>query len=354
MVILVVVISCAILVGVSYLMLDMLSGIVVTINTPVREINTEGEMFLPLPGKEVVSMQVSGDGRLIAFMEKMEEGVGAVLRVMELSGDHPEIINQVVRGEKLAWLGGSSSLLYEDQGDIRILDVRQGTQANLTAGEEYDRDPLPSPDGRYILWTRSPTGTEFGMAELWVMGFDGSNKALLAPWADPVTWDPAGGKIISRQKYPVSNADRDSFYFLQTAVPGEGKWNYYTECEGEARYIWWPIQDDLFYVFPRQAKGQNTVKGIWYRVEDPETQAKAASTDGLDDDEAHYRFYPARVGERLAYVGEKGLEYLDYEEGVVYRYTALDAGIPLAWNESGDEIYYLGPDGIYRVSLKEG
>ncbi len=106
------------------------------------------------------------------------------------------------------------------------------------------------------------------------------------------------------------------------------------ECDGEVSYIWWPSRDTVLYVGPMLVKEQDVVKGVWSRAEQPDKVKKVASTDGLGFEASHYSFYPSRAEEQLAYVGVKGLEYLDYEERVIYRYTNLEARTPLAWNES--------------------
>jgi len=344
-------VSCGVLVGISYLMLDVLSGMVVNPKTPVREIADEGELVLPLPGKRVTSMQVSRDGSFMAYEGSDVEGGQATLSVVELKPGLPVVFSRNVKGEKLAWLGDGNVLVYEDGGDIQSLDVERGTQKNLTGSAEPDRDPLPSSDGRYILWTRYTSSTGSPEAELWVMDSDGDDKIIMAGQADLATWDPAAGKVMSRRRVNASSADETYRYFLQTAVPGGERWEFYTECEGEVRFIWWPRQEEIYYISPQLV--QDKVKGVLFKVDtsDPTVLTKVASMDSLGDDRSYYRFYPSRVGERLAYVGEKGLEYLDVEEKIIYRFSAPGPEVPLAWNEVGGEIYYHGPEGIYRVSI---
>ena len=350
-IIIVMVVSCAVLVGISYFMLDILSGMVVAPRTPVEEVAGEGELVLPLAGGGVASLQVSGDGRFVAYLQEGEGGADDSLNVCELSDGCSLAFSQAVKGEHIAWLGSGASLLYEDAGDIFLLDVEAGTRRNLTASAELDMEPLPSPDGRRVLWTRAPVGGAAGKPEFWVMDADGSGKAPLAERQDLAAWDPAGEKVISRfRSYPTTLEDTPAYY-LQIAVPGGGGWNYYTECEGEVSFIWWPREDEILYLSPLSMRGEDTVRGVWFRVEEPGSLKKVASTDGLGVEEAFYRFYPSREGERMAYVGERGLEYLDYGDRVVRRLTGVEARTPLAWNEAGGEIFYCRPDGIYRVAV---
>lgn len=349
-IIIVMVASCIVLVGISYLMLDILSGLIVTPKTPVREVGAEGDLVLPARDGEIVSMQASMDGRFLACIEAPQDGGGGLLRVVE-TGDARVRLEKEIGGAGLAWLGGGSRLLYEDAGDIHVLDVETGEAENLTASPERDSNPIPSPDGRYILWTVLPSAETGEPPGFWLMRPDGTEKSYMAETQPLAVWDSSGGKIMSRRDLAVSAAGEGKRYMLQTAVPGKPGWEHYADCEGEVSFIWWPSRDTVLYVGPLLVKEQDVVKGVWFRAEQPDRTKKVASTDGLSYNTAYYSFFPSREGERLAYVGEKGLEYLDYEERVIYRYPQLEAGTPLAWNESAGEIFYTGPDGIYRVEV---
>jgi dipeptidyl aminopeptidase/acylaminoacyl peptidase len=347
--------SCIVLIGVSYLMLNILSGIVITPKTPVKEYADSGELILPLyDGAEVSSMQVSMDGRFLAYIEYGGEGTGESLKVVELTGDRSELISLDIMGENLAWLGSGSSLAYENSGDIYVLDMAEGEPVNLTASEENDYGPIPSPDGRYILWTRSSSTQEDLEPDLWVMEANGGNQVLLADYQSLPTWDPAGGKVMSRRDTTLTDSGDSYRHSLFVAVPGGIGWEFYAECEGEVRFIWWPDQDAVLYVSPLSVKGEDKERGVWIRAERPNKLKKVASTKGLGFDETYYNFFPSRRGELLAYVGELGLEYLDYEERIIYRYPSLEARTPLAWNETAGELLYIGPEGIYSVVLEGG
>ncbi|RJP31071.1 MAG: hypothetical protein C4536_08690 [Actinobacteria bacterium] len=351
-IIIVMVVSCIVLIGISYLMLDILSGMVVTPKTLVKEVAGEGALSVPLEGMVVLSMQVSEGGRFLAYMAKPEAGGNAVLRVVGLEGESREALFDLeIQGTRLAWLGSSTNLVYEDAGDIHLLGVVEGTSENLTASPAYDADPIPSPDGRYILWTISGRGSESERPGFWVMAADGSGKEFLADTQALPAWDPAGGKVVSRSDIISYSMDEDISCFLQMAIPGREGWEYYAECDSDVRYIWWPAQDNLLYVAPEAVKDQDTIKGVWVLVEEPGKLKRVASTDGLGGDTALYLFYPSLQGERLAYVGDEGMEYMDYEERAIYRYPGLGARPPLAWNEAAGEIYYSGQGGIYRVAL---
>ena len=348
--------AAGILVGISYLMLDILSGMVVTPKTPVRENSAQGELVIPIDGGEVDSMQVSANGRFLAYVER-GAGLGqTTLKVAKIGEDNPVVFNQEIRGSTLAWLGSSGYLVYEDGGDIYRLDIEEGTQLNLTGAEGYDDDPIPSIDGEYILWTKSPPQAGAGEPEFWTMRSDGSEQEPLAPEADLPAWAPESIELLSRRDKTTTTEDQAGMHFIQRSRPDRSGWDFYTEGEGAVMYIWWPGQEDIYYVSQLYNEEQDEVKGVLFKVdaEDPFEQKKVASTQGLGDDDQYYVFYPSRGGQRLAYVGEKGLEVLDVEERVIDRFTALKAAVPLAWNEAMSDIFYVGTEGIYKVSLEEG
>lgn len=352
MIIIAMVASCIVLVAISYVMLEILSGMVVVPKTEVEERYSPGELAVALEDTEIRSMQLSGDGHFLAFIEGMRGGEGAVMRVFEVEGEGQEVYSQEIEGSKLAWLGYTQYLVFEDQGDIFTLEPVQGTSENLTSSSAYDSDPLPSPDGRYVLWTVSNGASASRGADFWVMAADGSDKKLLAGMQALAAWDPAGGQVISLHN--GGNGDMESEYFslLQTAVPGGGGWGDYVECDNDVEYIWWPTQDTVLCIGPESIKGEQTIKGVWFRVKPPDQVKKVGSTEGLGPEENYYIFYPSRTEQLVAYIGRKGLECFDYKERIIYRYPELGARPPLAWNEIGGELYFVGSDGIYHVELE--
>ncbi len=350
MIIIVMVASCIVLVGISYMILDILSGIVLAPRTEVEEVPGGGELVIPLENAGIRSMQVSGDGRFLALIAERSIGGKAALRVFELEGGPLEVHTQEIEGSHLAWLGYTQSLVFEDQGDIFVLDLAQGTSDNLTASPAYDSDPIPSPDGRYILWTVAPQGPAGDGSVFWVMGGDGSGKFFLAEAQALAAWDPAGGMVMSLHANAGADGGPASF-LLQAATIGDEGWEDYMRCDSEVKYIWWPSQDTVLCIGPEAVRGEDVIKGVWFRVRRPDQVRKVASTEGLGMEDAYYIFYPSRSDQRVAYVGRKGLECYDYEERLIWRYPDLGARPPLAWNELRDELFYLGPEGIYGLRL---
>ncbi|MFW6113361.1 MAG: TolB family protein [Actinomycetota bacterium] len=353
--VIVILVSCAVLIGISYLMLQIMSGIVVTPDTTVKEEQAAGELVLPLQAERVEAMQFSYGGRYLAYIAGDESGE-TELRVMEMDKGLESLWSSKIKGDTLAWSGRSARLIFEDGGDIFSLEAAGGTRDNLTQSQEIDYDPLPTPEGDRILWVSSsmPEGSED--QEFRVMDVNGSNSMYLAPYAPLATWSPGGDRLITKYPFTIAQEEEkaDSEY-LQVIEPGGEGWELFAEGEGEIRCIWWPREEKLYYMTTHLLKGKDELRGILVRVDvdDPSIQADVASTDGLGSENDSYSFYPSRSGERLAYLGSEGLEYLDMEEKVIHRFPGLGAELPLAWDEVEGFIYYAGPEGIYRVSFEE-
>ncbi|OFW59025.1 MAG: hypothetical protein A2Y75_00650 [Candidatus Solincola sediminis] len=344
--------GCGILVGISYLMLDILSNMVVVPQTPVREVEDQGEMVIALPQSNLSSMQVSAGGRFLAFIHKNGQGSENTLQVRDIKQNWNQVFSQAVRGQQLAWLGSEDTLLYEDRGDIMALNLATGISRNLTESAEYDTSPLPSPNGTVVMWTRMPVETGGGAGEFWLMEADGGKKRMLVTAGKMPVWDPSGDTILARRDIVISPDSETYRYFLETVRKDGGGWNHYAECDREPLYVWWP-GDSFFYIAPYETGGEGNVKGVWFRVDSPTGVKRVASTTSLAEI-SYYRFCASRKGQKLAYVGGNGLEYLDMQERVISRFRGTDARLPLAWDEASGYLYYAGEAGIYRVSLQGG
>ena len=334
-------------------MLDVLSNMVVVPQTPIQELNNQGEMMVSLPQANLSSMQVSVDGQFLAFIQDNGQGASGTLKVLDLKQDMGQLVSQSIQGQQLAWLGASDDLVYEDHGDIFRLNLPDATSRNLTASDEYDSKPLPSPNGKSVMWTRRPAGGGEAEDEFWLVDSDGGNKRFLAAAAKLPVWDPSGDKILSRRDIVISPSNNTYSYFLETANDNGSGWGLYAKCDREPLYAWWP-GDSFYYVASYKKGGGADTKGVWFRVDGPTSFKRVAATASLGADTSYYRFYPSRKGQLLAYVGEKGLEYLDMLERAIYRFNGVDARLPLAWDEASGYLYYSGETGIYRVSIRGG
>ncbi len=339
--------SCFILVGMSYYLLNLFSGMVLAPRTPVEEREERGELFLSLEERPTC-MEVSLDGRYLAIVTVGDERIGRLLVVDLEEGGRTAWSNEV-RGERARWAGGSPTLFFENDGDIFALDLAQDPPAlnGVVTGPGYEEDPLPSPDGRYLLW-RTSAG-EAGGAELRCMRLGDGEERILGAGEEPVAWDPAGDRLVFLAP-PADSAGEGGAVLQEVDLQGGARFRGHT-CREEARYLWWPEADRLFYVAPYRRGGE--ARAVWFRVHPSGEEEREASTDGLDADFSPDIFCAMRRRPLLAYPGLKGLEVLDIRGRRIIRYPhAGTSGAPLAWRESAGEVIWWGPGGLYRLRVE--
>ena len=108
---------------------------------------------------------------------------------------------------------GRGSLLFPNLwGDVYLCDLQGRLTKRLTESPRvHDENALYSPDGDFIIWTRSTKGGDPGEGEeLWIMDAKGKKKAQLTNCTTPgdqyykpnarqiteATWSPDGTKIV--------------------------------------------------------------------------------------------------------------------------------------------------------------
>lgn len=341
--------SCFILVGLSYYLLNLFSAMVAAPRTPVEEREGRGELLLPVDG-ELIWMEASMDGRYLAAVVRGGEPTGELL-VLDLEEGCREVWRRKVRGDRAHWAGYGMFLVFEDGGDILALNLEHQPPevVEVAAGPGYDEDPLPSPDGRRVLY--KSTAGKGGGEEFMVARLDESEEPLaLGPGEEPAAWDPTSTCLVCVVPTDGSVAGEGAKTMFQEADVRSGAWVDRYVCAEEARYLWWPETGAFLYVAPYTRGGET--RAVWFEVRPSGEEKKRFSTDGLEAGFSSRLFSPERGGTRLAYPGLKGLEILDIRRGVIVRYPQAAApGVPLAWREDADEILWWEAGGIYRLSL---
>lgn len=90
---------------------------------------------------------------------------------------------------------GANGRIAFAYGDIYTMNPNGTDLANLSPNEKLDNEPVWSPDGTKIAFTRSATN---GKGDIWVMNANGSAKARLTNTdasEDLPTWSPHGNRI---------------------------------------------------------------------------------------------------------------------------------------------------------------
>ncbi len=349
-------VAAAILVTISYLALKILSGVVVTPPTPLRELSGEPREAWRLPGEKVMQLQVAPEGDRAALLSRNEADGETSLRVYSL-GENPQLLlTRPVQGYRLEWLYGSpSALVYEDAGGIWRLDGVDREPVVLAAGNpDFNSDPLPSPDGSLILWKRA-VANEGGRVSLWTMKPDGSGQRKISDVRDRPAWSPDGSALATYVQATHSSTPPNDYYIEEINLVGEGGGLLGTG-KGEMRYICWLDAGNLMYVSMYIASDESKVDGVVYRVVlEPEVNQKAQATlRSLDDPKQDYAFFLSKERERLAYLGSSGLEFYDIAGQKVYRETRVPSFTALDWLPGGEGLIYAQDGIIYTMKVDTG
>jgi TolB protein len=96
------------------------------------------------------------------------------------------------------WSADGLMLVFQRDGDIYTANADGSAATQLTAtADQTERSPAWSPDGRRIVFARSPsTPAAAGTVEdLLVMAADGSNATRIQEWGADPDWSPGGTEI---------------------------------------------------------------------------------------------------------------------------------------------------------------
>jgi Tol biopolymer transport system component len=99
-------------------------------------------------------------------------------------------------------------------------------QDRLMSNRFADHDPVWSPDGRLIAWTRFETSPNLGPSDIYVMDADGRHKRRLTTNrnAGQPTWSPDGKRIAytgSRGIAVVSVSDPSRTTYISPEESGD-------------------------------------------------------------------------------------------------------------------------------------
>lgn len=160
--------------------------------------NMDGSLFtIPVTGGEIVKLNtgsankinndhgISFNGKLLAISNQKEgkTGGGSAVYVLPLKGGNPELITENTPSYWHGWAPNNKELVYVAQRDGKNIyniyrnSFKGGKEVALTnigAGEHVDGCEY-SPDGKYIYYNGSHTGT----MQLWRMKPDGSGREQL-------------------------------------------------------------------------------------------------------------------------------------------------------------------------------
>ncbi len=136
---------------------------------------------------------ISFDGKMLAMSHSRPglKGGGSTVYVMPLEGGSPKMITEGTPSYFHGWAADNKSVYYVAQRDTTIYniyrcDINGGKEVQLTFNRSHHVDgPEASPDGKYIYFNGSMTGT----MQIWRMKPDGSGLEQLT-FDDYDDWFP--------------------------------------------------------------------------------------------------------------------------------------------------------------------
>lgn len=237
-------------------------------------------------------------GSQVAFVEAAGAGEpGEVDRIVVAdteTGQRRPVGRDRVYGT-LSWSPDGRQLVYQGADGLKVVRVADGNIRPLTdapdggaAGDGNDHDPVWSPDGRLIAFTRHPSG------QLWVVRPDGSELRQLTDPPEGIsdasaTWSPDSGRLAVQR---LDAEDASSLYVIDVT-------------DGTATRI---VGQDLDPVGP-----------VW-------------SPDGR-----WIAFFSPPAG------GETGSIHVVRPDGTGLRRLAPAARPGIAWSPDGSGLAYVGP-----------
>lgn len=347
--------SAVILVSISFMAIKLLSGVVVTPPTPLRELSNQPVESWSLPGETVTQLQVSPEGDRVALLSTNETTGEKLLRIYSLASQHELLLTRTVKGYRLGWLpvaGGPSSLVFEDAGGIWRLDGVDREPVVLAAGiPDFNSDPLPSPDGSWILWKKA-VAEEGGRVSMWIMKPDGSLQHKISDIRDYMAWSPDSTALATYQQATHSTSSPNDYYIEKISLTGESG-GLLAQSKGEVRYIDWLDPQAMLYVSMYIAADGSKVDGVVYKVilGEKVSQKALGTLKSLNDPKQAYVFYLSKERERLAYLGVNGLEFYDIAGQKVYRETLVPSFTALDWLPGGEGLIYARSGIIYTMKV---
>ncbi|MGV1048418.1 MAG: TolB family protein [Solirubrobacterales bacterium] len=210
----------------------------------------------------------TGDSRRVLFLTHAGEIEGkAAVGSVPAAGGRPQLASLGVPVGAAGWSPGGWPLVFVPNSrafrvgsgrtgptpDLWRLDRLHGRPHRILAQKGKEWEPLVSPDGSEILYSRS---SERGFSSLWLVGIDGSKPHPLA--ADLIVpaaaWSPDGSEIAVAAT--TRRGDRREHLYLVAAAGGplreifaeevmtdppawapDGEWITFANHEGEIRRI---------------------------------------------------------------------------------------------------------------------
>jgi Ca2+-binding RTX toxin-like protein len=192
---------------------------------------------------------------------------GGTITAMDPQGMSVHVLDSALpqnsRAQSPAWSPDGSSLAFEVDGDIAVMDLRGENVQQLTVSEtSFERQPAWSPDGSQIAFMRD--------GQLWTMNADGTGQRQVTTVCcnNAPSWAPDGTKL-------AFESDRSGAWQIHVLDLAAGEpAQQLTVSEGENRWPdWSPDGSSLAFASTRR----NGVQDIWTMNADGSNQTALTS-----------------------------------------------------------------------------
>jgi len=167
---------------------------------------------------------ISFDGKMLAISHHRDglPGGGSTIYVLPLAGGTPKQVTEKTPSYWHGWAPNGKEVLFVGQRETKFYDIYKvaingGTEIKLTSNDRYHVDgPEYSPDGKYIYFNSSETGT----MQIWRMKPDGSAKEQITfdeynDWFPHISPD---GKWIVFISFPKEVAPGDHPFYKRVML----------------------------------------------------------------------------------------------------------------------------------------
>jgi Tol biopolymer transport system component len=305
-----------------------------------------------VPGSTVVTFDLTclGADALIAFTSNSFD----LLAVFTIRPDGSGLRNLTPDNEfesNPVWSPDGRRLLFTNDVDLYVMNADGSGRAKLVDGDLGIFDHHWSPDGRMIAYVDLRETQEDVIADLWVVGADGTGKIRVDARASDPSWAPDARRIVyataddGDPRLRIINADGTGEVPLTTRAAFEPAWS----PDGTQIAFVTPGGKDIFLINPDGTGEVNLTRG---RGEDdgptwsPDGSKLAFSTGTSDDEEESEIAIMGRDGSnRQILTNHRGFDF----EAV---WSPEGSKIVFTGSEREDtEIYVMNADGSNQTNL---
>ncbi|MDW3191090.1 MAG: prolyl oligopeptidase family serine peptidase [Cytophagales bacterium] len=113
---------------------------------------------------------LSPDGKFALVVASTPENTGIFL----INIDNPSTPRFLVTGSSPSWFANGQQFVYSAQGDLWKSTLNGSDPIRLTSDQQDERDPRPSPDGKWVAFYSGRSGHQ----DLWMVTADGRGQPI--------------------------------------------------------------------------------------------------------------------------------------------------------------------------------